>query len=701
MPSLTPAQTALLHLPLDSKTFLEGPAGAGKTTVGVERMLTLLNSGIPGSDLLVLLPQRTLATPYEDALHNPDLAAGGLVTITTIGGLAQRMVELFWPLVAEDAGFAHPEHPPTFLNIETAQYHMARIVRPLIEEGYFEAVTLDRNRIYGQVLDNLNKAAFVGFPHTEIGERLSAAWIGEGAQARVYADAQDCANRFRAYCLAHNLLDFSLWLETFRETIWPNPLCRGHLTTLYPHLLFDNLEEDTPAAHDLLRDWLPACQSAFLIYDTDAGYRRFLGADPETAYALKDLCDHHATLEDSFIIPPELESFRQRLTANEPSNQSPNHPITQLPNTSTALSTSLQYTSHRFYPQLLDWVAGEIQRLVTEENIPPGQIVVLAPYLSDALRFSLMNRLEEAGIPVQSHRPSRSLREEPAALCLLTLAALAHPLWNLPPTPFDVAYALRQSLDDLDLVRSQLLAEVLYRPQTGPILRPFEDLAPEMQQRITYVIGQRYERLRAWLEKYAVNPPDTFDFFLNRLFGERLSQPGYRFHRDLDSGKVVANLIDSVRNFRWVIGDLIEAEGGSVGKEYLQMVRDGLLASQYIASWDTQTADAVLLAPAYTFLMSNRPVDVQFWLNVSSSGWYERLYQPLTQPYVLSRHWERDRIWTDDDEVAASQDTLNRLMTGLLRRCRQKVYLGLSDLDEHGFDQKGALLKAINRALRG
>jgi len=30
---------------------------------------------------------------------------------------------------------------------------------------------------------------------------------------------------------------------------------------------------------------------------------------------------------------------------------------------------------------------------------------------------------------------------------------------------------------------------------------------------------------------------------------------------------------------------------------------------------------------------------------------------------------------------------------------RQKVYLGLSDLDEHGFDQKGALLKAINRAM--
>jgi hypothetical protein len=38
---------------------------------------------------------------------------------------------------------------------------------------------------------------------------------------------------------------------------------------------------------------------------------------------------------------------------------------------------------------------------------------------------------------------------------------------------------------------------------------------------------------------------------------------------------------------------------------------------------------------------------------------------------------------------------------GLLRRCRQKVFLGLSELNEQGNDQKGPLLKAIQRVLRG
>jgi hypothetical protein len=694
---LTPAQTALLTLPHPAKIFLEGPAGAGKTTVAVARLRAMLDAGVAGNEILVLVPQKTLALPYEQTLQNPE-RTGGLVQVSTISGLAQRLVELFWPVVAEEAGFAHPEQPPTFLNLETAQYHMARIVRPLIEEGSFETVTLDRNRVYSQILDNLGKAAVVGFPHSEIGARLAGSWIGEGQQVRIYADTQDAADRFRAYCLAHNLLDFSLWLETFRDYVWPNPLSRAHLTEQYRHLIYDNTEEDHPAAHDLVRDWLPALDSALLLYDTDAGYRRFLGADPDSAHSLHGLCDEHIVLPDSLVIPPGLEVFRRKIVNAE-------LPITNYELPSNHSQFPIHYSSYRFYPQLLDWVAGEVKKLVHEDGISPGQIVILAPYLSDALRFSLMNRLETAGahppVPVQSHRPSRSLREEPASLCLFTLAALAHPQWNLPPASFDVAYALREAIEDLDLVRAQLLAETLYRPQTNTALLSFENLKPDLQQRITYVLGERYERLRKWIELASTTPEDLLDYFFSRLFGEVLSQPGYRFHHDLDSGKVIANLIDSVRNFRWSVGPQIEEEGESVGKEYLQMVRNGLIASQYLASWDTQTTDAVLLAPAYTFLMSNRPVDVQFWLNVSSQGWYERLYQPLTHPYVLSRHWEPGRIWTDKEEVETSQATLNRLLTGLLRRCRQRLYLGLSDLDEHGFDQKGALLKAINRAMRG
>jgi hypothetical protein len=687
--------------PIEERWFVSGPAGTGKTTAGVERLLFLLGRGFPGDSILLLTPQRTLAAPYLTALSDPAIASGGLVAALTVGGLAQRMVELFWPLAAERAGFAFPNRPPTFLTLETAQYYMARLVRPLLDQGYFESVAVTRNRLYSQILDNLNKAALVGFAHHEIGERLKAAWVGEASQMRVYDDVQACANQFRSHCLENNLLDFSLQIEVFWRVLWREPLCRQYLTSAYRHLIADNIEEDTPIAHDLLGEWLPDFDSALLIYDTGAGYRRFLGADPQTGWGLSQQCKNRLEFGASFVVAPAMHRFGMRLGA------ALRRPVTP---PEGDFPPPLEIGYRRYFPEMLDWAAEAIAHLVNS-GTPPGQIAVLAPFLPDALRYALADRLTRWGVPSRSHRPSRSLREESAAECLITLGALAHPHWRISPTKFDVAYALVQAIAGLDLVRAQLLTEIVYRVREGlPTLGSFERIRPEMQERITYLFGQRYEAMRLWLEAYANQPEEDFDTFLSRIFGELLAQPGFGFHENLNRGGVAANLVESARKFRWAVNPpdsgLPHSVGGGtggkpLGQEYIEMVQDGVVAAQYLQSWATPDEDAVLLAPAHTFLMRNQPVDVQFWLDVGSPAWFERLYQPLTQPYVLSRAWDQSpaQKWSDVEEYEANQETLFRLALGLTRRCRGAIYLGLSVLNEQGNEQKGPLLKAIQRVL--
>jgi hypothetical protein len=179
---LSPQQRAVIELPADRAVFLRGPAGVGKTTAGVARLKRLVESGIAGSSILVIVPQRTLGAPYTAALRRADFPAGGEVTLLTMGGLAQRMVELFWPLVAEAAGFAHPNQSPAFLTLETAQYYMARLAGPLLDQGAFDSVVISRNRLYSQILDNLNKAAVVGFVR---GMRAPEGAEWESSQARL------------------------------------------------------------------------------------------------------------------------------------------------------------------------------------------------------------------------------------------------------------------------------------------------------------------------------------------------------------------------------------------------------------------------------------------------------------------------------------------------------------------------------------
>jgi len=664
-------------------------------------MLDLLAAGIPGGSILVLTPQRTLATPYLEALRSSETPPGERVTVLTVGGLARRNLDLFWPLVAADAGFAQPDAPPVFLTLETAQYFMDRVIEPLLAEGFFDGVTIQRNRLVSQVLDNLNKAAVVGFSPTEIAVRLKRAWGGESSHRRVYDEAQAVAMHFRKYCLAHNLLDFSLQVEVFFRDLLPLPVFQGYLFERYRHLVVDNVEEDTPVAHDLLRSWLecPELESALLVYDHDGGYRVFLGADPEGGYALRDLCNEHLRLEASYITPTGMEALGDEI----------GRALNRLAEVRRGdVRQVLAFGWQRFHPQMLDWTADEIARLVHQEGVSPGEIVVLAPFLSDALRFSMADKLTHRGILTWSHRPSRALREEPPARCLLTLAALAHPQWQHIPHKQDVAQALVQAIADLDLVRARLLAEITYHVHKGcPELSSFDLIRTEVQARIGYRLGERFEALRVWLADYAADvgaglAPAPLDHFWSRLFGQLLSQPGYGFHGDYDAGQVTANLIESASKFRRAL-EGATFEGESPGKAYSDMVGRGVLAAQYVAPWQAQPEDAVLLAPAYTFLMSNRPVDYQFWLKAGSSAWWERIYQPLTHPYVLTRRWAREKaddVWTDADEFEVRQAALYRLTLGLLRRCRKKVYLGISDLGEQGYEEKGPLLKVIQRVLR-
>ncbi len=705
-------QTDLVSAPYSGNhcIFLSGPAGSGKTTLAVQRLCFLLDQDIPPEQILVLVPQRTLATPYYDALHSPEAPAGSTVDVATLGGLARRALEIFWPLVAESAEFQRPDRRPHFLTLETAQYHMDHIVETFLANGAFDGITISRARLVSQIIDNLNKAAAIGFPVEEIASRLKGAWEGDSARLRIYDQVQAVALGFRRVCLEQNLLDWSLQLEVFQHQLLPLPQFRRYLLSGYRHLIVDNSEEDIPATHDLLKLWLPLCESALVVYDTDGGYRIFLGADPKGGLALANLCDQRVVLAESHVTTPTVAALGAELASHfgkessraaEIAHQALVHPSDPI----------------RFHPQMLDWVADEISRLVHEEGMKAGEIAVLAPFLSDALRFSLSDRLLRHDIPVRTHRPSRELRKDGAIRCLLTLTKLAHPEWHHPPPPIDVAHALLQSIEGLDPVRAQLLTSIVYRVQDGqPALMPFYEIIPETQERIGYLFGTRYGELQDWLVQYGARrhrpeeadddgQPESLDHFLSRLFGEVLSQKGFGFHRDFDAGAMAANLIESVQKFRQALpppADRGEGPGvrADADPEYLNMVEHGVVAAQYISSWQVRPEDAVLLVPAYTFLMMNQPATVQFWLDAGSRAWLERIYQPLTHPYVLRRDWIQGEIWADEDEVRVQQEAVARLLLGLTRRCRRQVYLAFSELNERGYEQQGPVLQAVQHILR-
>jgi hypothetical protein len=693
--SLSDQQLKVIESPLSSSIFLSGPAGTGKTTAGVNRLNYLLESGVRGQTILLFFPQRNLGSKYQKSISDFSSRGFSLPVFATYGGLARRILDLFWPVVIDNFPALQTALQPTFLTLESSLYFLSRIVEPLInQEGYFSNVVIQRNRLYSQILDNLNKSAVHAFPHTEIAERLRSSWIGDPSQLVIYEQAQQAANQFREYCYQNNLLDYSLQIELFTKATNQIPLIQNYLSDQYDFLIYDNSEEDVPVAHDFIRRLIPQLDSILIIHDQDAGYRNFLGASPLSAHSLSDECAERISFLESYTTSPSMDflnwNLSQEILGNLSRSTRPPQPFESV--------ISINYQTS--YPGMTDWVAEKIRFLI-DSGESAGEIAILAPYLSDSLRFLLFESLSKHSLTAVSHRPSRALRDEPATQALLTAAALAHPSWEIYPTLHEIALAFVHLFKGLDLTRAFLLArQAIKNNPSGEIrLADFDLFSENFQNRITFYYGNLYQQLLNWLNSYTSKPAVPLDHFLTHIFGEILSRPGYGFHNDLAKGRVASQIIESVSKFRQSTESILSSDQLLLGREYYQMVKTGVLANQYIKTWTDLPENEIYISPAYTFLLNNKPVDYQFWLDIGSRGWFERIYQPLTNPHILHRNWPQEKPWNDDEEQSQNIYALDRITTGLMRRCRKSIFGCLTETDERGFDQKGELLIALNKII--
>lgn len=668
--------------------FLQGNASTGKTTAALMRLESITSahgSGI-GESILVLIPQRSLGSPYQEFLTKRLGAASDQVSILTMSSLVRRMVDLFWPLLGAYKIFKHPFEKPAFLTLETSQFYMSQIVEPMLAHGKFSTVSLPLYRLCSQLVDNLNKSALVGFSHEEIGARLASAWLGDASRQNVYSDVQEAVTKFRQLCLENNLLDYSLQVELFNNYLWSNQSFQKYIQNQYQHLIYDNCEEDPPYVHDILIDWLPFFKSSLIILDENSGFRSFLGADPTSALRLSKSSEKIVRTAQSFVSSKPLQALGSCFLDLQNCEVSSN-----------LINETLVFPKQRirFFPDLLAALTEDIADLVHENGVNPGDIAILSPFVSESMQFSLEALFSEYGLKLQVQQPSMPMAQNAVIKTAITLAKLAHPDWHLSSEFHTVSAALSLAIKGLDLVRTHLLLGGFREERLNIFILP-EPGNPD--ERVPSQLIERYLHLKTWLE--AIDPDEPLDRFLSRLFGEVLSQPGYGFHNDYQAGTGIAMLMESYRKFAQSLKTHNDIKPGEIGKHFIESLENGLIPALYLSSWEQPASDEILLAPVTSFLMRNKPVAYQFWLNIGSKGWYERLEQPLTHPIVLSRNWTTGRQWTSDDELAYNKQNLTRIIGGLMARCSRKIYLYTSDYNELGVEERGQLLTFFQNLLR-
>jgi hypothetical protein len=586
-----------------------------------------------------------------------------------------------------------------------------------------------------QLVDNLNKSAVVGFAHGEIYDRLRGAWTGSSEFLHRYEQAQVCIDRFRAHCLEHNLLDFSLLVQTYVQHLFPHPVYQRYLRGNYRHLLVDNLEENVPVAHDVIGAMIEQLDSTVLVYDRGGPYRIFLGADAITAWNLGQRCS------EQLVVSEAVESTQHTLAFARSLQRALHLDVAEPEDAGQPASGVAETFAAEHWGEMIRWTAERVADLV-ENGVPAHEIAIIAPSVSEMMRFALEEELAQHGVALYLIRPSMPLREDPVIRALLTLVRLAHPQWQIRVqgelqmlTLDDVALALQTALAGLDPVRARRLARLAVPglPTAGAVdianavagtltdLREGDE-GERQSERVSKLwdelgddLCQRYHRLYDWMVGYRQGAPLPLHVFLSRLFSQILSRSGYGFHADIERARSYGRLFESAQNFWEAVSgvggtagsdgagaaETAEAATGErdVGEGHLEMLLNDIATAIYSVDIPEHAEDAVVVAPVYTYLTRDIRSRYQFWVDLGSDAWVTRPMQPLAHPYVLSREWPVGQPWQDVEETRAKRRNLARLVQGLAARCSGGIYLAHSRLSVGGEEQRGRLQRAAVQAL--
>lgn len=669
------------------RIWLSGKAGCGKSTAAAERIRFLMEYTESWPQVLVFTPGRNFTGPYQDLVSREGIRP----QVTTYDSYIQNSLRLFWPLIAEKTEFKHKKNYPMFMTIEAAQIIMAKLIHTKRNEGYFNGLTASPSRVFNQVMVAMHKCAAAEIPFDDYALIMQESWGGDGALLPVFDQVLECGKLYRDVCLKNNLLDYSLQLEVFTSHLLPNPVYREWLEKQQLHLIFDNLEEEVPAAHHFVREISPLCRSMLLITDRGGGYRSFMGCDPLSAETLRELCSVQINFEESFVSSPAIRSMEQVIA--DPSLSNRDLPVSP--------RSAFSFAAGHHYPEMIKKAVNDTANLIWVQGVAPKDIVILAPLVSDVLYTEMERGLREQGIKVYLHRPSRPLLNERVTRSLLTLCQIVKPIPGTQVRLLDIVQMAQCFIEGLDPMRGQLIVGGMFREKKhddpNPIeyeLRPFASLSEEKRNRIPKEIAERFEILRGWIERQRKNKAISPNRIVSEFFSDILIRDG--FIKDPETNLGIRKVVDSMTKYKAVL-DYLDSINESDSfrpdwADYFELVGLGMINAKYYEELYAQPENSVLISLTSAYLSMNRSADYQIWLNVGAPRWWERFYGELTNDAVLSRFWPREKRWDAITAAAYNDSHMTRQIRGLLQRCRVQVKAYASELSESGMEQKSKLL---------
>ena len=655
---------------------------------------------IPANLCLVLAANESDRRQLADRLA---IAVDGRYPVqckTPLGFISEEVL-LFWPLILEQA--VCPAQFPLRLRPETEQALATALWRKMNAKQETPRSLAAEYRLVRDSLDVMQLGGAAGLPLTEISTLLTNSWPDHQQQDCSPAERGRFLLAWRQWCLEQGFLTYGLIYDLYWQYLLPQEDYQARLQQRFTAVFADDLDDYPVIAADLIETLLEGGAWGLLTYNLDGKIRLGLNADPDYLATLASYCQIEALDCPSGLAADWGENILTLLT----------DPLANLPLPPTL--QSLQTTSRA---KLLRTTANLIIETVKDGEIKPEEIAIIAPGLDDIARYSLIEMLTAAQIPIEPLNEQRPLHSSPFVRSLLTLSALVYPDLGRLALRDDVAemlVILSQTSQDssgekhqrlipaIDPVRAGILADACYQLDLAqPRLLPFERFA--RWDRLGYQAATAYKSLSEWIEqrqKEVAQSPEFSPLEMLHQAMQELVPPMAKLPYSQVSA--LRELMETAQHF-WKVEQRLAQNPENVNltrfalADFIQLLRQGTITANPLPHRALgHPSPRIILATIFQYRSLRTQHPWHFWLDAGSELWKKGGASQLFAAPIFQRGWSGWQ-WTEDNSLQADQERFERIMRDLLARVSDRLYLCHSDLSVRGVEQTGPLLALIQRS---
>jgi hypothetical protein len=668
------------------------------------RKTVLLQPTEPG--VLILAANDDQRRELADLIATLTLGKYPIRAKTTLGFFQDEVV-LFWPLLIQSLQLK--AQFPVRLRPETEQELATKLWSSQLDSATLQKSGMNEYRLVRRILDLWQLAAYSGVACEDIASILTTGF----PETNVLLEPEFLGNlllSWRNWCLERGLLTYGLITELYHQHLLTNPHYQQRLIQRYQAILADDVDDYPAITYNLFEFLLDRGAVGAFSYNLDGAVRLGLGADPQYLARLASRC------EVINLAGPPKDSLAVQLAK----------PMVELMSTSIgmwSLPDSVQPIQSTSRAQLLRNTAEIMIEAIKAGQVKPEEVAIIAPGLDAIARYTLIEILTRQNIPVESLNDQRPLVSSPVVRALLTLLTLVYPGLGRLVDRDGVAEMLvvlsrnktvagekeaeiktlpHQS--KIDPVRAGLIADYCFVPHPdNPHLLPVTTF--ERWDRIGYTATKAYEEILHWIEQQRsqhqqrlIPSPISLLYLAIQNFLCQDSNPPY------EQLAALRELLETAQHY-WEVETRLKQNdlqlpshslASNTISEFIQLLRRGTItANPYPVRPYGNARKAVTLATIFQYRASRRFHRWHFWLDAGSPLWAKGGAATLYGANLFLR----DRLgqpWTAENESMAEEQRLRRILTDLLARVSEKVYLCHSELAVSGQEQMGPLLPLVH-----